>query len=199
MDARAFNMFHNAGNEYLFPITDRIHFQFHTHQVFVDQHRIFHTVCQNDLHILADILVRKSDDHILTAQHIAGTHQHRITQPARCLQRFFFSKHSIARRGFDSQPIQQLVEPAAILRRINAVGWGTEDRHAVFHQALGQLDRGLTAKRNHSAHRTLHPHNIQHIFGGQRFKIQPVSGIEIGGNRFGVVVDDHHIIARFFE
>ena len=55
MDARPFDMLHDAGNQNIFPVTDRVDLQFGAHQVFVDEHRVFYPVRQDDPHILAHV------------------------------------------------------------------------------------------------------------------------------------------------
>ena len=64
---------------------------------------------------------------------------------------------------------------------------------------LGQLDGGLTAELHHSTPGLLDLQDAVHILGGQRVKVQPVGGIEVGGDGFGVVVDDDSLVAVLLQ
>ena len=66
-------------------------------------------------------------------------------------------------------------------------------------QVLGELDGGLPAKGHHHADGLFHGDDVHHILGIQGLKVQPVGGIVVGGYRFRVVVDNHHVIAHFPE
>ena len=41
--------------------------------------------------------------------------------------------------------------------------------------------------------------DVQHILGGQGLEVQPVAGVEVGGDGLRVVVDDDHVIAQLFQ
>ena len=57
----------------------------------------------------------------------------------------------------------------------------------------------MTAERHDHAHRIFHREYAHYILIGQRFKVQAIRRIVIGGYGFGVIVDDDHIIAELFE
>ena len=87
------DVFHDAGDEHILTIADGVHFQLDAHKVFVDEHRVFDLVGQDDAHVFFDVLVAEGDDHILSAQHIGRPHEHRIAQAAGGVQGFLFCHH----------------------------------------------------------------------------------------------------------
>ena len=98
------------------------------------------------------------------------------------------------------QILQQVLKAFAVFGQINRVGRGAKDRNAFFVQRIGQFQRGLAAKLHDHAVQgavfLLDPQDFQHMFKRQRFEIQPVRGVIIGGNRFRVAVDHDGFIAR---
>ena len=66
-------------------------------------------------------------------------------------------------------------------------------------EVVAQLDRRLAAEGDDDAVRLFFIDDVLHVFGGERLEVQPVRRIEVGGDGFGVVVDDDHFIPQFFE
>ena len=62
-----------------------------------------------------------------------------------------------------------------------------------------KVDCRLSAKRNDNAVRFFYVQNVLNVFRGQRLEIQSVRRVEVGGNRFGIVVDNDHFIAKLFQ
>ena len=92
MDSRSFNVFHDPRNKDILTVADCIDFQFDSHEILIDENRIFDLLTENDFHIFFDIIVIESDDHVLAAQHVGRTHQNRITDFIGRAQGFF-SRH----------------------------------------------------------------------------------------------------------
>jgi len=70
MNAGALNVFHDAGDQRVDAVTNRVHFNFAPAQVFVDEDGVFLFGTKDNFHIFADIFGRKSDYHVLAAKHI---------------------------------------------------------------------------------------------------------------------------------
>ena len=64
---------------------------------------------------------------------------------------------------------------------------------------LGQLYGRLSAERHDRAVRFFGRYDVVDVLGRERLEIQPVCGVEVGGHRFGVVVDYGDVAARLFE
>ena len=73
------------------------------------------------------------DDHVLPAQHVGGTQQHRIAQLLRAAASASSAVMTVVPSGRGMpQPLQQLVEPFPVLRRVDAVGRRAQDVHPAF-------------------------------------------------------------------
>ena len=64
---------------------------------------------------------------------------------------------------------------------------------------LCQLDGSLTAKLNNAGVGLLGRDDVVHALGVQRVEIQAVAGVEVGGDRLGVVVDQDSLTAVLLE
>ena len=163
MDAGAFDVFHNTRNENILPVTDGIYLQLGTHQIFINQYRVFNPLREDDGHIFLHIIRAKGDDHVLSAQHVGGTDQHRVSHILRRLERLLGGHNGKAFGAFDMVQLQQFVKFFPILRLIDALRRGSQNIHTVFREELGQLNGGLTAKGNHYAKRLFGADNPHHI------------------------------------
>jgi hypothetical protein len=106
-------------------------------------------------------------------------------------------------RLFQVQLIQQRLEAVAVFGKVDGVRRGPEDRHARRFQRRRQLQRGLAAILDDHAQQlalcSFGLDQLQHVFGGQRFEIEPVGGVVVGGDGFGVAVDHDGLNAHLFE
>ena len=71
------------------------------------------------------------DDHILTAQYIGRTQQHRITQLVSSLDCFLSGKYGGTLGTRDTALLQHLIEALPVLGGIDAVCRSTQDIHAL--------------------------------------------------------------------
>ena len=69
--------------------------------------------------------------------------------------------------------------------------------HARLRQGLGQIDGGLAAELDDDALGPLPLDDVEHVLQRQRLEVEPVGRVEIGADRFGVVVDNDGLVARF--
>ncbi len=79
MNSCALDMLHDARNQIVSAVADGIYFHFNAHHVFVNEHRIFNSAGQNDIHIFFYVRIAISNDHILATQHVRRSQQYRIT------------------------------------------------------------------------------------------------------------------------
>ena len=179
MDAGALDVLHNAGDQDVFAVTDSVHFQFSTHQVLVDQHRILDFVAEDDVHIFSDIVVGEGDNHVLAAQHIAGAHQNGVADFVGRFQCFFAGHDSMAGSALDVQRFQQFVKTLAVFGHVDGIAAGADDVYAVALQEFGQIDSGLTAESDHNAVGLFCFDDVHHVLAGQRLEVQPVCCVEV--------------------
>ena len=199
VNACPFNMFHNTRNEYVLSITDGIHLKFRTHQIFVDQNQIVLFVGKDNFHIFPDVVIGKSNDHILAAKNITWPHENRVTKAAGDAESFLCICGCITGGSFDIQLFQQSFKTAPVLCSIDAVGTGSKKRHSLLSQEGSQTDGSLPSECGHYAHGLFNPDNIHHIIRGQRFEIKAVGSIKVCGYGFRVVVDNDNFTACLFQ
>ena len=199
VNACPLDMLHDAGNQHVLPVRDYIHFQLGAGHIFVDEHRIVNASGEDPLHIPLCLLRTPGDGHVLPADDVGGPQQHRVAKLPGGFQSLGQGVDPPAPGTADAEVLQQVVKPGPVLRQIDAVGAGAQNGDSLAVQVLGELDGGLTAESYHHAHWLLHLENVHHILPAQRFKVEPVGGIVVGGDGLRVVVDDDHIIAHFLE
>ena len=56
MYAGAFDMFHDAGDQYVLSVANRVDLYLYPAQIFVDEHRAVHVAAQYHIHELAQVL-----------------------------------------------------------------------------------------------------------------------------------------------
>ena len=79
MDTSTFNMLHDTRNQDILSITNCIDFDFFTHQVFVNQNRMFLCNLIDDSDIFLYILVTDCNTHALSTKNIGRTNKYRIS------------------------------------------------------------------------------------------------------------------------
>ena len=94
---------------------------------------------------------------------------------------------------------QKLVKPFSVLRHIYAVCTCSEYIYAVFTQKIRKLYSCSAAECHNNTVRIFGFYNIHYILFCKRLKIKPVRSIEVGRNRFGVIVYNYNFIAFFLQ
>ncbi len=199
MNSCALDMLHDARNQIVSAVADGIYFHFNAHHVFVNEHRIFNSAGQNDIHIFFYVRIAISNDHILPAQHVRRSQQYRITQIFRCFQRFIQLEHRFSFRTGNFTSLQQFIEAFSVFCFINTFCRCAQNMHAGFFQMLSQADGGLSAELYNGAPRFFRFDNGIHIFWCQRIKVKPVRSIKVCGYCFWIVVNNNGLIAFLFQ
>ena len=89
------------------------------------------------------------------------------------------------------------MEALAVFSRIDHVGAGADDGYASSFQAQRQFQGRLTAVLNNDAHGFFFVNDFQHVFQGEGFEIQAITGVVVGGHRFRVAIDHDGFITVF--
>jgi len=92
-----------------------------------------------------------------------------------------------------------LVELVAIFGGGDGLGLSAHDAHPFPSQTGSQVDGRLTSELDHDAHRLLMSGDVEHVVERHGLKVEAVARVEVGADRFGVVVDDDRPIAEFAE
>ena len=199
VDARPLDVLHDAGDEDVPAVADRVDLELFAHKVLVDEDGVLDLLRQDDVHIFDDVGVSVTHGHILTAEDVRGTQQRRITYLVCDLERLFLGHDREALGALDLQLFEQFVKPFAVLRGVDVLRLSAEDAYLLAAKHLGQLDRRLSAECDDDAVRLLGVEYAEHVLVRQRLEVQPVGGVEIGGDGLGVVVDDDHLEPLAFE
>ena len=198
--AGALHLLHDAGDQEVFAVADGVHLALGTHDVLIQQHRVIHVnVLGDNTHVLDDIRLVVGHDHVLTAQHIGGTHQHRQADLLGSGQSLVQIEHGTTRGAGDVAALQQLVKALAVLGFIDGIRRGAQNGQADLVHVLSQLDGGLSAKLHHAGIRLFGGNDVVHALRVQRVEIQAVAGIKVGGDGLGVVVDQNGLAAVFLQ
>ena len=103
-------------------------------------------------------------------------------------------------RLFQAKPGQQFLKPLAVFGQINGVGRRAQNGDIGRFQRRSQFQRRLPAQLHdhpmQGAIALFHRNQLQYIFSRQWFKIQPVAGVIIGRDGFGVAIDHDGFIAH---
>ena len=103
----------------------------------------------------------------------------------------------------EPEPIDQRLEPVAVLGQVDGLGRGAQDRHAGRLERMRELERRLAAElHDHAAQpavRLLHGDDLEHVLGRERLEIEPVGGVVVGRDRLRVAVDHDGLGARLGE
>ncbi len=111
----------------------------------------------------------------------------------------FHIKDGVSFRTGNAYFRQDFIKAFTVFSAVNIIDARTKDLHAAAMKGPGKVDGRLAAKLDNDAFRLFPVDDVQHVFQGQRFKIQTVCRIKVRGNRFRVVVDDDCFVSFFFE
>ena len=204
MDARLFDVLHDAGNHHILAVAQQVNIHFSgVFQKVINEHRPFLRILDRLFHVADDGIFVVSDYHGPPAEHVRWPHQHREFDGARAGDRFFHAGGDGARRLRNFQFIQQFSKTLAVFGQINGFRRGPNDGHAGGFQRQCQIQRGLPAELdNHadlSAARCLVFVHRQHVFQSEWLEVEAVAGVVVSGNRFRIAVDHDGFVAIFLQ
>ena len=96
--ACAFDMFHNAGNQYVLAVADSVNFNFRALQIVVNKYRMFVRSLNGVCHVVFQFIIVINNFHSTAAEYIGRTHHYRITNVGSCFQSAFGIEYSMSFR-----------------------------------------------------------------------------------------------------
>ena len=116
MDAGFFDVLHDAGDDYIFGVAERvdIHLDGVLEEV-IDEHWPLLGILDGLFHVLRDCIGIVGDDHGPAAEHITGPDEHRIADARADGQRLLDAGGRAARGLGNLQFVKQLAEALAVL------------------------------------------------------------------------------------
>ena len=199
MHAGLLDVFHHAADEGLaFGIADAVHVAFdRVVQEAVQQHWGVVADLDRFAHVALQVALLVHNFHRAPAQHIAGAYHQRVAQAGGFFQRLGLGARGGVGRLAQRQFAQQGREAFAVFGRVNHVGRGADDGHAVGFQVQRELQRRLAAVLHDHAQRFLLGDDFQHVLQRQRLEVEPVAGVVVSGHGFRVAVDHDGLVAVF--
>ena len=96
MHTGTLDMLHDTRNQDIFAVTYRIHFDFFSLQIFINQNRMILCIGIDDCHEFINFIIVKCNLHSLSTQDIRRTNKYRITDAVCNFLCFLCSKYRAA-------------------------------------------------------------------------------------------------------
>ena len=164
MDTSPFNVFHDAGHEYVVSVTDCVHLQLLALDIFVYQYRLVLVNGYRAFQICAECVLVRDNLHCTTAQYIGRAHQYGIANFIRRLYAVLNIRNSAAFGLRDIQFFHNMLERIAVFGFFDCRNVCPDDFNAALHQRLCKVDCGLSAQRSNDADWLLYFYNIHNVF-----------------------------------
>ena len=202
MHAGFFDVFHDAGDEYVFAVAQSVDIDFGgIFEETIDQDWAFlRRVSHRFAHVVFDHVSAVGDDHGASAEDVAGADQDRVAEFLRDGQGAFDSRGGTAGRLRDVELLKQAAEAVTVFGEIDGVGIGADDRYAVGFQRQGQIERRLSAELHNDAVGLLGLEDVEDVLKSEGFEVQPVGRVVVSRHSLRVAVDhdglDAHLLQR---
>ena len=160
----------------------------------VDEDGVFRLLRNLNVEVVLEFGSVVHHGHGAATQHIAGPHNHGVGDALGHSQGVFKAHGRAVRRLKQLKLFNQGLEALAVFGAVNGIGARAQNGHASAHERHGKVQRGLAAKLHNNALWLFPFHNVHHVLKGQGLKVEPVRGVVVCGNGFGVRVghDCHH-------
>ena len=190
-------MLHDPGDERVAAVAHGVDLHLLAAQVLVDENPAGSRL-ERRVEVALEILGAVRDLHAPPAEHVRGTHEHRIADLARDGERLGERLRGPAGRLGDAERVGEVVEAAAILGERDRVRAGAGDLSTDAGDAVGEVERGLPAELNDGRKglRPLRlPRSLVRDDAGdrllvERLEVEPRGCVEIRGHGLGIAV--HH-------
>ena len=190
MHPRSLDVFDNRRDQSLVAVTDGVHLHLLASDILVDQHRVLGTDLYRRGHVAHQVLGVLHHFHRPASQDVRRAYQHRVTQFLGHRNRLVCGHHRLALGLGDTQTPEQTLEAPPVLGGVDPLHTGAQDRGVVVGQVAGQVDGRLATKLYHHSVRLLLVDHVEHVLRSQGLEVELVGSIEVGADRFRVVVDD---------
>ena len=102
-----------------------------------------------------------------------------------------------------AERVEEGGEEFAVFGEFDVLRRGADDADAVFFEAFGEIQRGLATKLNDNAEHLVVDVfalvDVEHVFEGERFKVELVGGVVVGGDGLGVGIDHDGLEAELAQ
>ena len=125
-------------------------------------------------HVLGEVGLVVCNRHTPTAQHVARTNQQREPDTASHNHRLVEREGGPGCRVGNAELVEDDREARTILREVNRLGLGAEDRHSRSLERASQLKRRLPAEGDEHADRLLLLDDVHDVLERDRLKVQAI-------------------------
>ena len=192
---------HTADHHYPLPIAEGVHIHLHgIVQVLVDQHRVVGLHLDRLHHVAVELRLVVNHLHGPAAQHVAGAHHHWIAHARGDGAGLGLTAGQAIAGLANLQAPQDRLKLLPVFGGVDRLRRRTPDAAARGQSLRGgqpvqqrnrQLEGRLAAELDDHPHGPLHLDHVEHVFEAERFEVEPVAGVVVGGNGFRVAVHHH--------
>ena len=191
VDACGFHVFHDGAHHGVLAVADAVHVEFGgVFEEAVDKNRLAFANGGGFFHELAEVLFLIDNHHAAAAQNEARAHQNGVANFLDDGEGFFHVVGDAAFGLLDADLVNQLLEEVAVFGEVDVFGACADDVCTGLLETHGEVQRSLAAELHDDARAIFAFVNAHHVFERERFEVELVGCIVVGGNRFGVGV--HH-------
>ena len=200
MNPRFLNMFLDAGNHTRRVVGESIDIKLRRlFQKLINQNRAIGSESDCVANICFECFLIVNDRHRASAEHIARTHQHGVTDPLRDLTCFLDgSGHTVVRLR-NTELFQQCAEAFAIFSKVDRIRRRSDHSHARVLQPHRQIQRRLATELNDDTFRLLNVDDVHHVFERKRLEVESIGSIVVSRDRFGIAVDHDGLEAGLMQ
>src|ERR671911_900084 len=194
------DVLHDSADVDLLPVRDRVHVDLGVvlHKL-VDEGRVSRARASAGPEVEVEVIVVVDDLHPAPAEHVGRPHDDRIPELARHLPSFLGCRCGPEPGVRDAELCQEPSEPGAVFCKVYGVGRGAEDSHSCLFQLVRQLQGTLAAELQDDAFGFLAPYDLEHVFCGERLKVQARGGVVVGRDGLRIGVDHDRVVAALHE
>ena len=204
MDAGFFDVLHDAADDDVFAVGERVHVNFDgVFEEVVDEDGAVLGIFDGLFHVADDGFFVVGDDHGASAEHVRRTDEHGIADFGGSGDGLFERRGHGAGGLRDAEFVEQLAETLAVFGEVDVFGRGADDFDACGFQREREVERSLSAELDDysdlGACRSFVLADGEDVFDGERFEVEAVAGVVVGGNRLGIAVDHDGFVAVFAQ
>ena len=188
------DQFHNAGDENIDAVADRVHFHFFAPYILVHKDRLVGVDLNGSLKIFVQFFLLADDLHGAAAQDKAGPHQDGVADLSGGPDPRLNRRDRMPFGLRDLQLLQKLFKAVPVFRPLDGVAVCADDPDAPLVKGLRQVDGCLSAKGRNDAPGLFHRDHIHHVLDGQRLEIEFVGAGVVRGHRLRIVIDNDRLI-----
>ena len=202
MDSRRFDVLHQTTHDHSTGvIAEGVHVHLNSvFEVLVNQHRMVGLHLHGFAHVAVEFLFVEHHFHGPSAQDVRGTHDDRVAHSCGHGPCFLFAACQAVAGLADIQIAEDGFELLAVFGPVDRFRGGAPDAGArgapliavqPAQQRNGEFQRRLSTELDHHAIGTLRFDHIENVLQGERFEVEAVAGVVIGGHRFRIAVHHH--------